>query len=454
MEHGFKKPGRQSGRWLGAWLAGLWLAVGFSLRAESLRPLPDDAFLDLLERKAFDYFWREANPANGLIRDRSTSGSKGSVAAVGFGLSAINIAVERGWITRAAGCDRVLVTLRTFAEGPQADAGAGVIGTHGWFYHFLEMDTATRAWKCELSSIDTALLLAGVLDAREFFDRDTADERRIRELAGTLFRRVDWAWMANGGDTFRMGWHPERGFIERRWIGYNEGMILYLLALGATEESPKSGGQGPKSPVSWAAWTRGYQWRTHYGQSYVEFAPLFGHQYSHCWVDFRGRADAYMREHGLTYFENSRRATLAQRAYCVANPGKFPNYGPLEWGLTACDAPDGYGARGAPPAENDDGTLAPTALGGSLPFAPEFCLPALRHLAGRYGDRLWGTYGFRDAYNAKAGWFAADTLGIDQGPILLMAENHRTGAVWRRMRGSPVLQRGLKRAGFTVANFP
>ena len=431
----------------------LWLfcllALGLPLAAESSAALSDDAFLDLLERKAFDYFWLEANPANGLVRDRSTTNSKASIAAVGFGLSAINIAIERGWITR----ERVLTTLRTFAGGKQSDAAAGVIGSHGWFYHFLEMDTGTRAWKCELSSIDTALLLAGVLDAHEFFGGSEPDEQHIRELTDTICHRVDWAWMANGGETFSMGWHPETGFIERRWVGYNEAMLLYLLALGA-EESPKSEVQGPKSAVSWLAWTRGYRWTTQSGQSYVEFPPLFGHQYSQCWVDFRHVADAYMRERGLTYFENSRRATLAQRAYCVANPGKFPNYDALEWGLTACDGPKGYSARGAPPAENDDGTLAPTAAGGSLPFAPEVCLPTLRRMADRYGERLWGRYGFRDAYNVGQNWFATDTLGIDQGPILLMAENYRTGSIWRRMMKNPVIRRGLKRAGFTVANFP
>lgn len=438
----------RAGRWIGVLLVSL-LARVLPLAAESFSGLSDDAFLDRMERKAFDYFWLEANPKNGLVRDRSTTNSKASIAAVGFGLSAISIGIERGWITREAGRARVLTTLQTFAGGRQNDEAAGVIGTHGWFYHFLEMDTATRAWKCELSSIDTALLLAGVLDAQDYFNGLQRDEQLIHELADTIVHRVDWAWMANGGETFSMGWHPEKGFIERRWVGYNEGMILYLLALGAVE-SPKPGVQGSKPAVSWEAWTRGYHWRTQQGQSYVEFPPLFGHQYSHCWVDFRHTADAYMREHGLTYFENSRRATLAQRAYCVANPGKFPNYGPLEWGLTACDGPKGYSARGAPPAENDDGTLAPTAAGGSLPFAPEICLPTLRRMAEQYGDRLWGRYGFRDAYNAQQNWFATDTLGIDQGPILLMAENHRTGSVWRRMMRNPILRRGLQRAGFTA----
>lgn len=415
-------------------------------------PLPDaraaesdSEFLDRLQRAGFEYFWKEANPRNGLIRDRSTPGSKCSIAAVGFGLSALNIGIERGWISRAEGRDRVLTTLRTFVEGPQGPASHGVMGHRGWFYHFLEMDTGHRAWNCELSSIDTALLLAGVLDSRRFFDGSDAVERKIRDSAGELLRRVDWDWMTDGGDTFTMGWTPEQGFLRSRWVGYNEAMILYLIGLGAR---PERAGSAGAAPFRWDAWTRGYQWTNHFGFHYVPFAPLFGHQYSHCWVDFRGRADAVMRAHGLTYFENSRRATLAQRAYCIATAERFPNYGPLEWGITACDGPDGYSARGAPPPENDDGTLAPTAVGSSLPFAPEVCLPTLRHLERQYGAALWGAYGFRDAFNRTRQWWATDTLGIDQGPIVLMIENHRTGAVWRRVTGDPVIERGLALAGF------
>ena len=408
-------------------------------------PESDDAFLDRMERAAFDYFWNEANPENGLIRDRSTPDSKCSIAAVGFGLSALNIGVERGWVPRETARQRVLTTLRTLAEGPQGEQADGVNGHRGWFYHFLEMGSAQRAWKCELSSIDTALLLAGVLDAGEFFSRQDPDEGAIRDLAKRLVSRVDWAWMTNGKETITMGWHPEKGFLESRWIGYNEAMILYLIALGASGDP---GAAGDRSPVRWEAWTSGYKWRRHHGFEFVEFAPLFGHQYSHCWVDFRGIVDAEMRPHGIDYFENSRRATLAQRAYCIANPGGFPNYGPLDWGLSACDGPKGYAARGAPPAENDDGTLAPTAVGGSIPFAPEVCIPTLRHWEHTHGKRLWGRYGFRDGFNRKENWWATDTLGIDQGAILIMAENHRTGSVWRRMKSNPVIRKGLERAGF------
>lgn len=416
---------------------------------EAPRTFRDEAeFLELLQRTAFDYFWEEANPVNGLVRDRSTASSKCSIAAVGFGLSAISIGVDHGWIDRTAGRERVRRTLHTFLDSPQSDATEGTIGTRGWFYHFLEMDTARRAWKCELSSIDTALFLAGALDASEYFALDVPEEREIRDAVERLIARIDWRWMMNRGDTFSMGWHPERGFIRRRWTGYNEGMILYVLALGA-----------PGSPVgrrAWDAWTEDYQWETHYGRTFLVFPPLFGHQYSHCWIDFRGKQDAWMRRHGSDYFMNSRQATLAQRAYAIENPLGHAGYGPLLWGLTACDGPGGkgyfdYAARGAPPPEMDDGTIAPTALGGSMPFAPEVCLPALRHIYETYRERIWTRYGFRDAFNPRLDWFDPDVLGIDQGPILVMIENHRTGAVWRRMMKNEIIQRGLRLAGFRPA---
>jgi hypothetical protein len=436
-------------RWLCFLLLLVCLGPGRSkaLGADASR-LSDDAFLDRLEHAAFDYFWNEANPTNGLVRDRSTPESKSSIAAVGFGLSAINVAIERGWITREAGRARVAVTLQTFLNGAQSDQPSGIIGTHGWFYHFLEMDTAVRAWRCELSSIDTILFLAGAIDSAQFFDRPFASESRIRSDVQQLIGRVDWNWMANRSNSFSMGWHPETGFIARRWIGYNEAMILYLIALGAVESGVVAASNSAPLQVSWEAWTEGYQWRTNYGQAYIEFPPLFGHQYSHCWVDFRGITDAWLRPHQITYFENSRRATLAQQAYCISASGRFHNYGPLEWGITSSDGPHGYSGRGSPPAENDDGTIAPTAVGGSLPFAPEVCLPTLRHLDAEYGDRLWTRYGFRDAYNRTGNWWGPDVLGIDQGPILIMAENYRTGAVWRRMHQNKIIRSGLKKAGF------
>jgi hypothetical protein len=409
----------------------------------------DAEFLEFLQRKAFDYFWLEVNPTNGLIRDRSRTNSYCSIAVVGFGLTAICIGIDHDWIPREQGRERVLTTLKTFGEKPQGESAAGTIGYKGWFYHFLHMDTGLRAWKCELSSIDTALLLAGMIHAREYFDGSHADEVAIRDLVNRIYARIDWHWMANGQDSLAMGWHPESGFIKRRWIGYNEAMILLILGLGAPEN--------PLPPKFWKEWTSRYEWKASYGQSFVHFAPLFGHQYSHCWIDFRGGADDYMRGKGADYFENSRRATLAQRAYCVANPGKFKGYGGLVWGLTACDGPgfgkfQAYSARGAPPPENDDGTVAPTAVGASLPFAPDVCLPTLRYFYDHFRPNIWTAYGFCDAFNLTANWWDAEVLGIDQGPILIMIENYRTGRVWKTFMKAPEVQRGLKAADFRRTN--
>jgi hypothetical protein len=419
--------------------------------AASPRPFADDAaFLEYVQRTAFDFFWFEANPTNGLVRDRNTPASMSSIAAVGFGLTAIGIGVDHGWVSREEARQRVRNTLLTFWNGPQGTNSTGMIGYRGWFYHFLSMDTAARAWNCELSSIDTALFLAGALYARQYFSQDDPLESQIRGLATALFDRVDWGWMANGGNSLSMGWHPESGFIASRWIGYNEAMILYVLGMGATNN--------PVPASYWSAWTSGYAWRTNYGQAYVEFPPLFGHQYSHCWIDFRHISDAYMTGRKITYFENSRRATLAQRAYCIANPGGFTAYSSNVWGLTACDGPGfgkfaAYSARGAPPPENDDGTLAPTAPGGSLPFAPEICLPGLREMYDRFLTNIWCDYGFRDAFNPTANWWDPDVIGIDQGPILIMAENHRFQRVWRMFMQVPEVKRGLRAAGFTNLTF-
>jgi hypothetical protein len=258
-----------------------------------------------------------------------------------------------------------------------------------------------------------------------------------------LYRRVDWDFMRSGGGAIRMGWKPETGFNTfGYWIGYNEAMILYLLALGS-----------PTYPVpefTWGYWVTGYQWQTHYGYSYVIFPPLFGHQYSHCWVDFRNVWDDYMALRGITYFENSRRATLAQREYCIANPGGWDGYGPDTWGLTASDDPFGYAAHGAPPAQNDNGTITPTAAASSIVFAPEVVIPALHNLYDTYGDVLWGPYGFRDAFNLTELWFGQDYIGIAQGPIAIMIENYLNEGVWNRFMGNPYVQTGLDRAGFST----
>ena len=405
------------------------------------QPFADDnAFLDHIQQSHFDYFWYLANPSNGLIPDRSTPTSPCSIAAVGFGLTAIGIGIDRGWITRTQGAARVLTTLNTFLEGPQGPETSGAMGYKGWFYHFLDMNTGLRSPSSELSSIDTALLLAGVLYAKQYFDRIHPDEAAIREMADAIVARVDWNWMAQGSDAIAMGWFPDSGFIPHNWVGYNEGMILYCLGLGAATSSlPAS---------AWDRWTSGYTWATHYGQDFVPFPPLFGHQFSHCWIDFRHIADAYMNNRGSTYFENSRRATLAQRAYCIDNPLDRVGYSSNVWGITASDGPNGYAARGAPPATNDDGTIAPTAAGGSMPFTPEYSLPTLRYFYTQFRPRIWTPYGFRDAFNLGAQWYASDTLGLDQGPIVVMIENYRTQRVWRLFMRNEEVQRGLQRAGF------
>jgi hypothetical protein len=411
----------------------------------------DADFLEYVQRCAFDYFWYQANPTNGLVRDRSDLTSASSVAATGFGLTAIGIAIDHGWITREAGRARTLATLKTFRDTPQGEEVTGTIGYNGWFYHFLDLNTALRAGTSELSSIDTALLLAGVLYAREYFDGADPDEVSLRSMADAIVNRLDWAWMENGGETLAMGWRPESGFVGAQWVGYNEAMILYLLGLGVPTN--------PLPATRWDNWTSGYQWDSSYGWSFVHFPPLFGHQYSHCWVDFRHVADAYMQGQASTYFENSRRATLAQQAYAVENPKGHTGYGTNVWGFTACDGPGVGGyffyiARGAPPTQNDDGTVAPAAVGGSMPFAPEICLPTLRSFYTNYRATIWTGYGFRDAFNLETNWWGPHVLGIDQGPMLVMIENYRSGRVWEVFMRNAIVQRGLERAGFARLPFP
>ena len=401
--------------------------------------LDDDAFLDLVQRTAFDYFWYEANPKNGLIKDRSTDTSPCNITAVGFGLSVLTIGIDRGWISREAGRERVHTTL-TFLwnspHGPEQDA----TGYKGFYYRFLDMQTGQRVWNSELSTVDTALLLSGVLHVQQYFNQDNAVETDIRALADALYRRTDWAWMQVRPPKIGHGWHPETGFLPYDWSGYNEATILYLLALG----SPTL----PVSDAAWRAWTSTYAWQSHYGFDFVMFPPLFGHQYPHVWIDFRGLQDAYMRDKGIDYFENSRRATLANQAYAVANPKQWDDYSEHVWGLTASDSPTDYNARGAPPALNDDGTITPTAPGGSFAFTPLKSLASLRYMYENYRTQLWGPYGFKDAFNPSHEWFSTDYLGINQGPIVLMIENHRTGRIWHAFMQNTAIQRGLDRAGF------
>ena len=414
-----------------------------ALVAAEARAQTTAALLDSVQHASFLYFWSEANPANGLIKDRSTSGSPASIAAVGFGLSSICVGIDHGWVSREAGRERVRTTLQTFWTEPQGSGANGFIGYKGLFYHFLDMTTAVRTWSSELSTIDTALLFAGILDCKQYFTGSDPAETEIRALADSIYYRADWEFMRNGQQGLYMGWKPGTGFSGfGLWRGYNEAMILYLLALGSPTH--------PVPATTWNYWMSGYLWMTQYGQTYVIFPPLFGHQYSHCWVDFRQRLDAFGRARNITYFENSRRATLAQRAYAIANPGHWVGYSDSLWGLTASDIRGGYSARGAPPAQNDDGTITPTAPIGSIAFAPDEVIPVVRNLFQNY-PLLWGPYGFRDAFNLSLNpvWYDTDYLGIDQGPIVLMIENHLTGSVWNRFMLNPDIQTGLTRGGFT-----
>lgn len=439
----------------------------------SARSATDDAFLDDVQRRTFGYFWETTNPENGLVPDRWPTESFSSVAAIGFGLTAYGVGAERGWVTREAARDRVLTTLRFLAAAPMGPEAAGVTGYRGFYYHFLDMESGARYRTVELSTIDTALLMAGVLFTQEYFDGDSEVESEIRALADTLYRRVEWPYFQTDDRGLTMSWRPEedRLFSQARWTGYDESIILHVLALGSPTH--------PASEEIWDHYTSGYEWLDYYGYEHLNFPPLFGHQYSHIWIDFRGIQDAYMRERGIDYFENSRRATLSQRAYAMDNPDGWLGFGPYSWGLTASDGPldttvvvDGverrffqYSARGASAQRvRNDGTLVPTAAGGSVPFAPSETVAALRSMKETYGGHLYGQYGFRDAFNPtfaragvparrgvvvkEVGWFDADYLGIDQGPIVLMMENHRSALIWETMKGNPYIVRGLCRAGF------
>jgi hypothetical protein len=433
-----------------------------------LPPLFDD-----IEKRTFQFFWDTTNAQNGLAPDRYPSPPFSSIAAIGFALTAYPIGVENGWVSREQAAERTLTTLAFLRGLPEGAEPTGKSRHHGFYYHFLDMQSGLRFKGVELSTVDTSLMMMGVLFAQSYYDGDDARERRIRALADELYRDVDWTWARGEDSLISMGWHPERGFLEQGWAGYNEAMIVYVLALGSPTHAV--------GPESWTEWTRTYErsWGSYQGQEYLAFGPLFGHQYSHVWIDYRGIQDAYMRERGIDYFENSRRATLAHRQYAIENPMKWKGYDASVWGLTACDGPvstrqpyngeqrefRGYSARGAGLADAyDDGTIAPTAAISSLPFAPEVVIPATLAMHQRHGDYLYSDYGFLDSFNPSfeydvnletgrivpgKGWVARDYLGIDQGPILAMISNYRNGFVWDVMKRNPYIRRGLERAGFT-----
>jgi hypothetical protein len=434
---------------------------------------PDDPFIAELQERTFRWFWDQTPNDTGLTPDRWPTPSFCSIAAVGFALTAYGIGVERGWITRALALERTLNTLRFFRNARQGDAATGVTGYRGFFYHFLDPRSGHRFQQVELSSIDTTLLLGGVLFAQSYFDREDAAEAEVRRLADEIYGRVEWTWMRPRAPLVSMGWHPENGggFIAYDWDQYNEAALLYVLGLGSPTHALPDG--------AWEAWTSRFdrQWGVHWGQEHLHFPPTLAAHYSPTWIDFRGIQDAYMRGKGIDYFENNRRAAYAQQAYAIANPGGFRDYGAKVFGLTACDGPgdfvlevDGrrrqffsYSARG--PGDRDDGTLSPWALGGSIPYAPEITIPALKEIRERYGEAVYTRYGFMDSFNPTltdasapitqgrivdgVGWVDGDYLGIDQGPIVCMIENWRSGFIWNVMRRSAPIRRGLERAGFT-----
>ncbi len=419
----------------------------------------DDELLAGLQRATLQFFLDKANPQNGLIPDNTRQGSPSSITAVGFALAAYAVGVECNFIARSEAIERTLTILRFLWDSPQGD-GRDATGYRGFFYHFLDMETGRRAGKSELSTIDTTFLIAGALMAAAFFDREASDEREIRSLADALYRRVDWKWAQNGGTTVTHGWTPERGFLRYRWEGYTEAILLYVLALASPTH--------PLPRASYAASTRSYRWTKLYGHEFVYAGPLFIHQLSHIWIDFGAIQDDYMRARGIDYSENSRRATLAQQQYAIRNPRNFRDYSDIYWGITASDGPgpavrriDGverrffdYRARGIPYGP-DDGTVAPWAVVASLPFAPEIVLPTIRNFINAYPETM-GEYGlmcslnrtFGPASGDAGGWHSKGYYGLDQGPIVLMIENYRSGLPWRLMKGCPYLVTGLRRAGF------
>lgn len=444
-------------------------------------------FSEDLTRRTFQYFWDTTDTQRCLAPDRWPTRTFSSIAATGFAITAYGVGAERGYVSREDAAKRTHDCLTFYWNAPQGPATSGVTGHKGFFYHFLKYEDGTRHGTTELSTVDTTLFLGGALFAQSYFDRDDQVEAEIRELAEKIYTRVEWDWAQRnttgteainlaGSHGIAMGWKPEEGWDKSDWIGYNEGMLVYVLAAAS-----------PTHQVGKDAWDKGWaakldeDWGTFYGYEHLQFEPLFGHQYSHVWIDFRGIRDEFMKTKGIDYFENSRRATLSQQAYGADNPNNWKDYSASIWGWTASDGPKysndeytvngqtrtffTYRARGVSAIrEVDDGTIVPTAAGGSIPFAPEVTIPALMTMKEKYGGRLYTQYGYKDAINPSftfvearsrtgktdpvLGWVANDHIGIDQGPILAMMENHRSGLIWRTMRKNPHIRRGLERLDF------
>ncbi len=386
----------------------------------------DEELLDEIERTAFQFFWEQANPKTGFVKDRAKTGGTdtytvASVASTGFGLTALCIGDSRGYKPRKEIRARVLTTLQSTFDLSE--------GHNGFYYHFVDWETGERAWNCELSSIDTALLLCGVLTARQYFHDDT----EIVDLANKINGRVQWRWMLDGGKTLSMGWKPDSGFLDARWEHYCELMMMYLLGMGALKN--------PLPASTWSAWSRPTY--TYQGITYISSGdPLFTHQYSQAWFDFRNQRDAY-----ANYYENSVKATQAHKLFCQSLKSRFPTYSETLWGITSSDSEHGYVAWGGPPAMGPiDGTVVPCAPGGSIAFCYDDCMAVLRAM--RTAPGVWGRYGYTDAFNPRNSWVNPDVIGIDVGITMLMVENHRTGFVWKTFMTAPEVQKSMKAAGF------
>ena len=400
----------------------------FSFDPSLYRFTPDEeAFLEEMQEAGFQYFWEQANPKTGQVEDRAAADggplrNASSVAATGFGLAALCIALERGWEEEAAIRDRVKVTLNFALKSVQHQ--------HGFLFHFINGETGQRILQSEASPIDTCLFLSGALTCKGFFD-----DAEIQQMATALYERADWNWMLHGGQTLTMGWMPEQGFLRARWDSYSELMMMYLLG--------KASRTHPLPPAAWNSWRRP---QFEFNQiAYIgAHAPLFAHQYSHAWFNFRGKHDKY-----ADYFANSIVATKIHKLWCLELAERFPDYAENLWGISASDSEHGYTAWGGPPAMGRiDGSIVPCAAAGSLVFLPKECIAVLENIREKFGKRVWKKYGFVDAFNPLSNWASPDVLGIDAGISLLMAENARSGFVWEQFAKNPEVKKALELAGF------
>lgn len=387
----------------------------------------DDQFLEEVEKASFLYFTEQADSVTGLVKDRCTVRAKdtsvvASIAATGFGLTALCIGHARGYLTLNEARARVLTTLRfVFEKMPNH---------RGFYYHFANVKTGEREWESEISSVDTAILLCGVLTCLSYFQHS-----EITRFAYSIVGRVEWKWLSEDTSLLSLGWSPETGFLPYRWEYYSELMMIYLVGMGS--------GTHPLPPDAWNAWKR--TTFEYAGLRYIgSYAPLFVNQYSQAWFDFRGKRDKY-----ADYFLNSIIATEVHRLFCLELGKEFPDYSSDLWGITASDSENGYVIWGGPPAIGPiDGTIVPSAAGGSLPFLPEATLGVLKTIKNRYGDKAWSRYGFVNAFNPLQNWYDSDVIGIDTGITMVMAENLRSGFVWNNFMKNAEVERGLKRAGF------